>query len=228
MASRGDRFDKGGGVNKTLVNPEEPRWSERILYYLQYLTGQDTDPKNQYVIATKSDAIGAISDEPANPSNLSSASLISLTKAIVQLNQAIEQSIDAMASAVDADLDAILIVLNSIDAELSELHQDAVFYWDAINQSILSVLQLLEQTSVGTELDGVGAVILPIAVPVSWVSWGCDDFTASCGLVIESGGTVVMRSFSPGFSSFPKALVCDKAIVTSSNPAAIVSVSFGG
>lgn len=226
MGKSGDSFKgESASSSRTLVNPNEPTFSEQVIYLLRTMTGQDTPEKDQFVLATKSAAIGSTSDNPASPGNLSKASLIALSKALVLLSLNIEQTIAAMAAAIDADFTTTNTNIAGLGVELAGLRGDMVTRLDLALSGLNDILTVLEQSSTGDEVSGGALVSTPIVGPIHWLLWDCSDPIASTELQVKLGGTVILRAFRPGFYQFDRPLVCDEAITTS--PSGSLTLSYG-
>lgn len=203
---RGDNFT-GNSLARTLVNPDEPRWSDQIIYLLKTLTGQDTPDKDQFVIATKSAALGDRSNAPATVGNISQASLIALNKGILILLSGIESAIAALSVLISAEFNETQIDIQTVTAAIASL-ETVLSPVPAILEDIRDILQAKTQ---GASISGTGSITLPITGPIYWLSWDFDGPTAA--LTIVNGVNIVLESFSPGFYQFPRPLDCTSAIV---------------
>jgi flagellin-like hook-associated protein FlgL len=130
MRTSGDKFNGGRGKDKpyldSLFQPNEERWSDRVLYALQSMLGIDIPDSKRGVVLTKSRAFGEASDlpvslsQPANP-----WTLIGTLKAFAPLLLEYQVKLAGIlvdTTAILADTTAIKSTAVDIDTKLADLN----------------------------------------------------------------------------------------------------------
>jgi hypothetical protein len=234
MGNRGDTFNggKASTLQRTAVQSQGPTWSERLEYVIRTISGQDVPDKLRAIVWTFNAAIGALTDQAANPTAIaadstSPASSVALLKATLLEAVGIKSAVVDVESAVidngskidtaNTKLDAANVTLDEIAAHAADIAADTT-----------SILTELNIESVPLFSEGFGLQVLAATGRLTYLSWEIDPAATSARVeVAESAATKFASNRLTGAIYFDPPLPIGNYAI-SVNPGALAAIVNAG